>query len=464
MEKTTANKINESQELYFVGNSVLNSRIIPENVDCDVEAKAQALRKYINDLQDTLETKSNCRYVSLDGSPENDGSSPEKAWDSLETLEKNRKFLKSGEKVLFRRGDIFRGSITVADGVSYGAYGKGEKPRIYGSFRDYIFDDWIEVETGVWTIDCDFPSDVGNIIFDYGRAVGNKCINREDMCKPFDYWCDHKNGNRFYILMDRNPKEIFKSIEIAHELWLFRLDGNINNVTVENIAFGYCGGHGIRARAVENISIRGCEFAFIGGSFLTAYKDGIVRYGNAIEFMNSCKNVSVRFCIAHQIYDSGITHQGYGDYRAENLDFSDNLLEYCGMGSIEYWLGQYSKCINVSYSNNIMRFAGYGFGGIQRPDKNMTSHIQSNGACINDSENFIIENNIFELSTYDLVNAQSSIKTLPVLRGNTYIQNKEGRLGSYSEYLNYNFDDDVANVLATLWQDTNARIKSIDRV
>ena len=130
------------------------------------------------------------------------------------------------------------------------------------------------------------------------------------------------------------------------------------------------------------------------------------------------------------------------------------------MGSVEYWLGQDSKCVNITYSGNIMRFAGYGFGGLQRPDKNMTAHIQSNGACLNFAENFVIENNIFELSTYDLINAQSRMNTLPVLRGNTYIQNENRRLGSYSGYIDCMFDSAVGGTVKKLWHDEGAKINS----
>ena len=104
--------------------------------------------------------------------------------------------------------------------------------------------------------------------------------------------------------------------------------------------------------------------------------------------------------------------------------------------------------------------AGYGFGGLQRPDKNMTAHIQSNGACLNFAENFVIENNIFELSTYDLINAQSRMNTPPVLRGNTYIQNENRRLGSYSGYLDCMFDSAVGGTVKKLWHDEGAKINS----
>ena len=41
--------------------------------------------------------------------------------------------IKAGDAVLLKRGDIFRGNLVSAkSGVSYGAYGEGDKPCIYG--------------------------------------------------------------------------------------------------------------------------------------------------------------------------------------------------------------------------------------------------------------------------------------------------------------------------------------------
>lgn len=453
----------ERIDFSYCGEKIADENIINARLgvgrDPDVQQRALLLRRKITENPDTLKSRARVWYVSRTGKPDNDGKTPETAWDSLETLEKNNPLLQSGDAVLFRRGDIFRGCVTSVSGVGYGAYGTGEKPRIYGSSRDYIGDRWYRTEDGLWTVDCEFPADIGNIVFDNGRAVGVKCINKADIKNPFDYWCDLDGGNRIYIMLDRHPAEMFESVEILHNLWMFRLDKGVNDVRVENIAFAYCGGHGIRAGGVENVSVIGCEFRFIGGCFLTGFGDGTVRYGNAVEFMSGAKNITVKNCFMHQIYDSGITHQGYGDYRAVNIHFTENLIEYCGMGSIEYWLGQDSKCIDIFYEDNILRFAGYGFGGIQRRDKNMTAHIQSNGACLNDSENFVIRNNIFENSTYDLVNAQSKMKTPPVLIGNTYIQTKNARLGSYSENLDCLFDGSAEKTVKEIWGDTFAYVK-----
>jgi parallel beta-helix repeat protein len=79
-------------------------------------------------------------YVANDGNDTNDGTSEATPW---QTIEKVNSSVESGATVLFKRGDVFRGQVSL-DGtktdVTFGAYGTGEAPLIAGS-----------VEIGSWT-------------------------------------------------------------------------------------------------------------------------------------------------------------------------------------------------------------------------------------------------------------------------------------------------------------------------
>ena len=66
-------------------------------------------------------------YVSNDGCDENDGLSPQTAWKTL--LKVSEADLLPGDGVRFRRGDLFRGSLKTCPGVTYAAYGEGDKPK-----------------------------------------------------------------------------------------------------------------------------------------------------------------------------------------------------------------------------------------------------------------------------------------------------------------------------------------------
>ena len=74
---------------------------------------------------------------------------------------------------VFRRGDIFRGQVMIRSGVTYGAYGKGIKPRIYGSPYDAAkVGKWVETTTpNVYMFSEDLPDDVGTLVFNSGEQV-----------------------------------------------------------------------------------------------------------------------------------------------------------------------------------------------------------------------------------------------------------------------------------------------------
>ncbi len=76
-------------------------------------------------------------YVSNSGSDSNSGMSESSPWKSLTKV--NSYFFMAGDKILFKRGDSWEGTITVKTSgtegkpITYGAYGSGDKPKIYGS-------------------------------------------------------------------------------------------------------------------------------------------------------------------------------------------------------------------------------------------------------------------------------------------------------------------------------------------
>ena len=69
-------------------------------------------------------------YVSENGNDGNDGLSPESAWRTNARV--SEADLSEGDAVLFERGGLFRGQIKTKPGVTYSAYGIGNKPKIYG--------------------------------------------------------------------------------------------------------------------------------------------------------------------------------------------------------------------------------------------------------------------------------------------------------------------------------------------
>lgn len=423
--------------------------------------EAGELKASIMNAKDSISAASGSRtvYVSAEGSTLELGtqSSP----ISYETFIKRNpingteNWLPEGSAVLFKRGDVFRGIFIAESGISYGAYGEGNKPMIYGSAQNYSTADWTQ-EGNIYSLSLSGTYDAGIIVFNDGEAVGYKRASLEEVTSEFDFYHDSENGV-LYLYLNNTPSE-YKSIEIGTNKKIINIPSGASDITIENLSLKYSGAHGIYAvNNTSDITVKNCEISYVGGSYITDYDEGTTRYGNGIEFWKGCENILVENNWIHNIYDSGITHQGSGTYTVNNVAFRNNLIEYCGLASIEYWLwydeaaGEYNSAENVTYANNIMRYAGYGFGGDQRDNRESSAHIYGGGNNHNVITGFTISGNLMDLSTGDLLNITSKANVYPTLSGNTYAQGSYLKLGTFSVYFaDYRFDlfadDTVKNV------------------
>ena len=421
------------------------------------DAQADALRSRIQNSTDVLPATVTGKiwYISNSGNDSNSGNSKDDAWASIDALNSYSSRIKAGDAVLFERGGVFRGSFATKSNVYYGAYGTGDKPCIYGSAQNYAKVNWKKKFGNIWICDTYIPDDVGIIVFNHGESVGYKRDKKYEMQQNGDFWCEGDGAVTLYLYMDKNPGEAFKSIEIGIRKDIISIR-SCENTVVENLCIKYTGAHAITGGGVKNVTVKNCEIGFIGGSYLKDYWRQYTRYGNGIQFWSKNEDVLVENNWIYQIYDSGITHQGDGNYTAKNLTFNENLVEYCGMGSIEYWTnyytgeGGYNISENVTYSNNILRFAGYCWGGLQRFDKERSGHIISDVSCHNNKKNFKIINNIFDQSTAPLIDIGSTDNTLPVLSGNTYAQSKGALLGAYGDKTGILFEAGVENIIGSI--------------
>lgn len=93
-------------------------------------------------------------YVNDDaGNDAAAGTEESTAWKSLEKV--NAAELIPGDRVLFRRGGLWRGQFIPQSGsngapIVYGAYGTGDKPILQGSVARNRTEDWTEAAPGIW--------------------------------------------------------------------------------------------------------------------------------------------------------------------------------------------------------------------------------------------------------------------------------------------------------------------------
>ena len=451
------NPVNKAELTFPVTEAILKG--VDKN---NAQAVIDSVEKYsAKKRQEILETKTNVvingksYYVSNDGSDENDGLSQEKPWKTLAKVSDTE--LCPGDGVFFRRGDLFRGQLTTQEGVTYSAYGEGQKPKIYGSERNYAADKsfWKKTDKENVYISSDtFDADVGVIIFDDGKYYTFKQI--EDF-RGFDgelkedlHMLHSKTDKHVYLYSVSDPNYRFFETEISPGRSGIR--GNGNGVTVDNICLRYTGAHGLGyGNNTTGLTVQNCEIGWIGGMIQPSRAHENVRFGNGVEIYVGCKDFTVNNCWIYQCYDCGVTHQYFqkkDEYvNMENINYTDNLIEYC-VYAIEYINAQpEDKGImkDVLFRGNILTHTGEGFGNT-RPDHGEATvkgwHIN------NHSKNFVWYDNVIAASerVYNsnlVMLCVGKLAWMPAIVGNLFIGNHGSKFGFYG--LSENFPKERAD-------------------
>ncbi len=420
-----------------------------EDLEKAILAYAEKRRKEIRETPTSVKVSGTSYYVSNDGNDANDGRSPETAWKTLPRV--SIADLKPGDGVFFRRGDIFRGKVSVVhEGITYSAYGEGEKPKIYGSKRNYSESEfWDKTETeNVYVSKEAFDSDVGLIVFDEGKAWSIKQIDGLlgfDGVLRNDLEIYHSpKDKKVYLYSVTDPNTRFYSTEIGENDVLFHSaeNGGGSGTTIDNICMMYTGGFGVEFNyGVRNITVQNCEIGWVGGS-LQPTNNRIVRYGNGVEIYGGCNGFYIDNCYMYQIYDTAITHQYFGAAtmtdptrcQMQNIKYTDNLIEYCTWGiEVANTVNSENGFMkNVEISGNLLLRSGEGWG-VQRPYNNPCGLMHRAGATqINYSENYFIFDNVIygrDQKANLIECGAESLAAMPRWTGNIFVGVKNNAFG-----------------------------------
>ncbi len=446
-------------------------------------------KEEILNAKDELVIKGTTYYVSNSGDDNADGKSPETAWKTIDRV--NKHWLLPGDGVLFKRGDLWRGKqVLTMSGVSYGAYGEGDKPKFYSwieDMADATLWELVDKDHNIWKYTKEI-TDPGTLVFNEGEQHSRKLIPsfrnmqfvcREDENKPFVmenemtqdldlFWFfdrillyNESKGEKFpvpatqyqadcygdlYLRCDKgNPGELFDSIEAIANQTTFRVGENAN-VTIDNICMKYikfgvtAGGHSV------GLHVTNCEIGWIGGNIQTYsggdpnYPQGrrgsVTRFGNGIEIYGGCDDYVVEGNYIYESYDAGASHQVNTVEKVvmQNIRYTDNLIEKCVYG-IEYFLDQkngesesYMK--NLVINGNIIRLSGYGWG--QQRHNTDTPALIKGWSYKNTASDYHIYDNIFDRSGYRMLHlVAEKDEYCPEMHDNTYIQDIGGMIGQW---------------------------------
>ncbi len=413
----------------------------------EVDALTEKRIAEIRATESTVNVTGKKYYFAADGNDANDGLSPEKPKMSLAAA--TALTLNPGDGVFFKRGDTFRGQLITKEGVTYSAYGEGEKPKLYGSPANFAgADNWEQTNVpNVWKLKTAITHDVGLVVFNDGEAWTEKRIKGrsdfldgklEDLDKDLTMWHDvvapTDVSGYVYVRSDKgNPGELYSSIELNPRAVIISVKAN--DVTIDNLCLKYTGAHAVGSGGVKNLVVQNCEFGFIGGSWFRT--DTLSRYGNAVEIYGAVDGYVVDNCYIYHVYDAGVTHQLSEDPGREcvmaDVHYTNNVITYTSY-PVEYFIGKANPGVTHAYlgleiSDNIIRYTGYGFGD-QRPDKTAAAGIKS-WNTYNAAEDFVMNNNIFDRSKYSLIQLGAGAAAwMPTMDGNIYIQYEDAKFGN----------------------------------
>ncbi len=448
------------------------------------ETEASDLRNTILNAEDVDPDDYNTvYYISPSGDDANDGTSPETAWKNVDAINLHNGQIQPGDAVLFERGGIYRSVasllaepipegvqstsaqqiIYAQPGVTYGAYGEGAKPAIYSCHKNYAWGDpWRKSDKGenIWEVYTP-RSDAGSVVFNHGEAVGIKRFGvwtgktdsagkkiydgfitsenvGENLTENFEYYHDHRNGVLYlYLEGDKAPHELYEDIEICPRDGVFKVKSGVNDVHIDNLAIKYTGYYGIRGdEGTTGLTVTNCEMGWIGGCqwhFDTEAEGS--RIGNAIELWETTTNARMENNWIYQVYDAGLSPQGVSSDAPSvytNLVMRENLVEYCSY-NIE-WFDRNGSDVGKDHpsewngyyiEDNILRFAGYGFGRQRQDSNNAPSNICGWAFTYSKPLYVYIRNNIFDCSEKNTVYWRwSGTLTYPdtVISGNTFYE------------------------------------------
>ncbi|MBQ7474383.1 MAG: S-layer homology domain-containing protein, partial [Clostridia bacterium] len=457
-----------------------------------------------------------CYFISsVRGDDKNDGLSPETPWKSLSKLKRSVAggqvyvpVVKKGDGVFFERGSVFYPEIyynesvctlECVSGADYGAYGEGPKPLFTGAldFTDSNnAGNW--EPTGypnVWKIACiddtitertddgteqnwlGARSEIGNMFFDGGRAVGLRIVakgskqtlgegiksyekgryfngleyyysEKRSLENPgtallhnLEFFHDYETGS-LYLYWDKgNPADSFDDIKASRKAYIAFVG---DNSWIDNIAFLYTARHCIDSGST-NVKYTNCEIGCAGG-VLESAESGIEVFGpsDGIYMINN---------YLHDVYDGALSSQNTNVIDGEpiiinNVNHINNVIVACGNGS-EIWNHQSnldengvsaSKITNCTIKGNIMAYNGYG-PRMKQDTGAFHSGEYICGSMYGEYENCRIEDNVFLYGVGSVYYAYMATYRQPrgwESLGNVYILDPEiNYIGFSYETLNY---------------------------
>jgi hypothetical protein len=271
-------------------------------------------------------------YVSSSTGSDNlftDGKTAATAWKTISRV--NRMTFLPGDSILFRKGDLWRETLKVPSSgnsgsyITFGSYGSGADPIIYGSM---LSEKWKRYEGNVWVsgsrftnprddFSCDiFFVDKKNTVSWGVFKTGTAALKSEH-----DWtW----NGNCIYVYSVDDPSSQYARIEIPQRQACIDVN-NKEYITITGIDLFFGIYEGITYNwkypqlDLKGLKIENCEIAYIGGNILNNGNEN----GFGIDVAYS--DMILRSCEIHHCGRRGLSFHVYGSgFTVKNVLIEQN--------------------------------------------------------------------------------------------------------------------------------------------
>ena len=232
-------------------------------------------------------------YVSASGDNKKDGTTAATAWKTISKVN-SKKFL-PGDSILFRRGDVWRESMTItASGnsgnyITFGSYGSGNRPKIYGSVK---LVKWTVFNGNIWVSATNVkdPYSIGRYAAEifFEETTGDEDISWghkkkssiTDCVSEYDWtWI----SNHIYVYSPTDPNTRYTSIEAPQRGIVINLN-NKQYITIDGLDVRYSSLANIKevypSSKLNGLIIRNCHVA------ATGTRGSVVGYGLSLWHSN----------------------------------------------------------------------------------------------------------------------------------------------------------------------------------
>lgn len=429
--------------------------------------KANERKESILQSETMVECSGTAYYVAVTGDDGNDGKSTASPWKSLQKVATAG--LKEGDVVYFNRGDVFRGSLICQSGVTYSAYGTGDKPVICASTQTgegaSKWNLYYEDESGkkIWKF-AEKVNAIGNIWLNDYESCSDKLLprykdgevyaelsmgqelldvtihlNNLSFYSEGDLWAgqpdaENATGDLYFRCDEGNPGEVYSQIEFTVTGGCV-LQVQVNEgVVIDNLCFRQGGGS---VQMCESLTIQNCEIAYLGGHVCSFDDAGFALLGGDGINIGGSNNTAVNNYI-HDCYDYGITMEKIPESGAFiNNRIEGNLVEHCNGGIMFLqWFGSQGaefEYQNIDITDNMILYSGDGWGfdrhnAVASDAITGTCGIGTAGATWITMKDIEIKGNTIYLSKGNALCFPLADSEYPIFEENTYVISKSNVL------------------------------------